>query len=385
MVDSMSELMPVPRVRKSDSISSKKTMTGMPSSAFSRARWKTWRIWRSVSPTYLFKQLGALDVEEEAPHVGVAGALGHLLGQGVGHGLGDEGLAAPGRAVEEDALGGRQAVLGEELLVQVGQLDRVGDGLYLRVEPADVGVGDVGHLFEDELLALELGQLLYEELGAQVHEEGVAGAQLDVEHVLGELGHALLVGPGEHDATAFVLQPLLEGDHLAGELPVPDEDHVQRLVQHHLVALADDARIDVGVERDPHLAPAGEDVHGAVVVDPEEGAVGGGRLGQLLDLLAQRGQLLLGLLEGEGQLLVLRGGVGQLALALEQALLEGLDPPRALLEAASEGVDLVLGVGQLGTQRLGQGGQLVRVGWDTHTVHPSPGAGPTGLRPQKGL
>ena len=60
MVDSMSELMPVPRVRKSDSISSKKTMTGMPSSAFSRARWKTWRIWRSVSPTYLLSSSGPL-------------------------------------------------------------------------------------------------------------------------------------------------------------------------------------------------------------------------------------------------------------------------------------------------------------------------------------
>ena len=38
IVDSISELMPVPRVRKSESISSKNTMTGTPSSAFSRAR-----------------------------------------------------------------------------------------------------------------------------------------------------------------------------------------------------------------------------------------------------------------------------------------------------------------------------------------------------------
>ena len=177
MVDSMSELIPVPRVRNSESISSKKTMTGMPSSAFSRARWKTWRIWRSVSPTYLFEQLGALDVEEEAAHVVVARLLGHLLGQRVGHRLGDERLAAAGRAVEQDALGRGQRVLGEELAVQVRQLDGVGDGLDLGVEPADVGVGDVGHLLEHELLALELGQLLDQQLGARVHEQRVARPQ----------------------------------------------------------------------------------------------------------------------------------------------------------------------------------------------------------------
>ena len=60
MVDSMSELMPVPRVRNSESISSKKTMTGTPSSDFSRARWKTSRICRSVSPTYLLSSSGPL-------------------------------------------------------------------------------------------------------------------------------------------------------------------------------------------------------------------------------------------------------------------------------------------------------------------------------------
>ena len=163
-----------------------------------------------------------------------------------------------------------------------------------------------------------------------------------------ELGDPLLVGPGEDDAAALVLEQLFQGDDLAGELPVPDEDHVERLVQHDLVALADrrPGRCRGGA-RPRILRPAGEDVDGAVVVDPEEGAVGGGRLGELLDLLAQRGQLLLGLLQGEGQLLVLRGGVGQLALGLEQALLEGLDPPGALLEAAPERVDLLFGVGQL--------------------------------------
>ena len=60
MVDSMSELIPEPRVRNSDSISSKKTMTGQPCSLFSRARWNTRRIWRSVSPTYLLSSSGPL-------------------------------------------------------------------------------------------------------------------------------------------------------------------------------------------------------------------------------------------------------------------------------------------------------------------------------------
>ena len=52
--------MPEPRVRNIESISSKKTMTGQPSSLFSRARWNTRRIWRSVSPTYLLSSSGPL-------------------------------------------------------------------------------------------------------------------------------------------------------------------------------------------------------------------------------------------------------------------------------------------------------------------------------------
>ncbi len=37
---------------------SKKTTTGVPSEAFSRARWKMSRMWRSVSPTYLLSSSG---------------------------------------------------------------------------------------------------------------------------------------------------------------------------------------------------------------------------------------------------------------------------------------------------------------------------------------
>jgi len=51
---------PLPRVRKIESISSKNTMTGVPSVAFSRARWKTSLMCRSVSPTYLLSSSGPL-------------------------------------------------------------------------------------------------------------------------------------------------------------------------------------------------------------------------------------------------------------------------------------------------------------------------------------
>ncbi len=60
IVLSMSDEIPVPRVRNRESISSKNTMTGLPSSDFSRARWKIKRIWRSVSPTYLLRSSGPL-------------------------------------------------------------------------------------------------------------------------------------------------------------------------------------------------------------------------------------------------------------------------------------------------------------------------------------
>jgi hypothetical protein len=60
MVFSTSDEMPVPRVRNRESISSKKTMTGKPSAERSLARWKIRRMWRSVSPTYLFSSSGPL-------------------------------------------------------------------------------------------------------------------------------------------------------------------------------------------------------------------------------------------------------------------------------------------------------------------------------------
>ena len=66
IVFSTSEDTPDPRVRKMESISSKKTMTGVPSLAFSRARWNTRRMCRSVSPTYLLSSSGPLMFRKNA-------------------------------------------------------------------------------------------------------------------------------------------------------------------------------------------------------------------------------------------------------------------------------------------------------------------------------
>ena len=85
----------------------------------------------------LVEQLGALDVEEVGLPL-LAGLLGDLLGQRVRDRLGDQRLAAAGRAVEQHALGRLELVLDEELGVQVGQLDGVADRLDLAEQAADL-------------------------------------------------------------------------------------------------------------------------------------------------------------------------------------------------------------------------------------------------------
>ena len=120
---------------------------------------------------------------------------------------------------------------------------------------------------------------------------------------------------------------------------------------------------DVGVQRHPHLATAGEDVDGAVVVAAEEGAVGRRRLGELLDLLAQRGDVLARLAQGVGELLVLGDRLGELALGLEQALLEGAHPLGGVLEAAPKDDDLFLEDPDLLVEVLDLVGQACLVGF----------------------
>ena len=95
------------------------------------------------------------------------------------------------------------------------------------------------------------------------------------------------------------------------------------------------------MQRDAHLAAGGEDVDGAVVVGAEVGAVRRRRHRELLDLFAQRGDVLARFAQGGGQLLVLRDGLGELALRLEEALLERADALGRVLEPAPQDDDLL--------------------------------------------
>ena len=83
-----------------------------------------------------------------------------LLGQRVGHRLGDQRLAAAGRAVEQHTLRRPQLVLAEQVGVQERQLDGVPDLLDLPGQAADVAVLDVRHLLQHKVLDLGLGHPL---------------------------------------------------------------------------------------------------------------------------------------------------------------------------------------------------------------------------------
>ena len=96
------------------------------------------------------------------------------------------------------------------------------------------------------------------------------------------------------------------------------------------------------MERDAHLAAGGEDVGGAVVVGAEERAVARRRHRELLDVFAERGDVLARLTQRGGELLVLGDGLGELALGLEEPLLERADALGGVLQPAAEDDDLFL-------------------------------------------
>jgi hypothetical protein len=106
-------------------------------------------------------------------------------------------------------------VLGEQVGVEERQLDRVGDLLDLVVEAADVVVGDVGHLLEQEVLHLGAGSFSSSRLLRGVEAHRVAAAEVDAAKVVGELADTLLVGAADDEGADAVVHQLLDRDDLA--------------------------------------------------------------------------------------------------------------------------------------------------------------------------
>src|SRR4051794_25278096 len=304
----------------------------------------------------LVEQLRALDVEEEGPRRVLPAHRGDLLGQRVGHRLGDQRLAAAGRAVEQDPLRRAQLVLAEQVGVQERQLDGVADLLDLPGQAADVAVVDVGDLLEDELLDLALGDPLVDVARARLEQQRVAHPQRLVGQRVGEVDHALLVGVPDDQRPlgdpVDRLQQLLEHDHVAGLLEAARLDDVHRLVEHDLLAVLEVLELDVGRDGDAQLAAAGEDVDGAVLVLGQVDAVAGRGLTEPVDLLLERDQLLACLAQGRGELVVALRQERRATLGLGQALLEHPHLAGAVGHLAAQEADLLLEVGDL-TQQAG--------------------------------
>ena len=142
-------------------------------------------------------------------------------------------------------------MLGEQVLVEERQLDGVGDLLDLVVEPADVVVGDVRHLLEQQVLDLGTRQLLEQQVRSRIEAHRVAAAQVDAAEGVGQLAHPLLVGPPDDERTHAVLHELLDRDHLAGVLGVAGEDDVEALVEDDLAAPLEQVVVDLGMQLAP--------------------------------------------------------------------------------------------------------------------------------------
>src|SRR5499426_746445 len=282
----------------------------------------------------LVEELGALDVEEEALDL-LAALLGDLFGEIVGDSLGDHGLAAAGRPVEEHALGRGELVLLVVVGVEVRQLDGVLDGLDLLAEAADVLVADVGHFLERQVFHFGLRQLLQEIAAPRVEQEWVPDLQMRCPERLGDDRHAILVG-AQGDQGTLGVELLLEDDDFALDLVAGGLDDVEAFVQDELLTGLEHLGLERGMEVDLHLAALREDGDGAVLVGGEIHAVRRGRGAELVDLFLERGNLLARLVEGVHELLVLIERLHELTVGLAQLVLEDHEVLRCVLELLAE-------------------------------------------------
>ena len=166
--------------------------------------------------------------------------------------------------------------------------------------------------------------------------------RVDPTRLVEQLDDALLVGAADDEGAVAVVEALLERDDLAGELGRAGHHDVERLVEHDLAAPHQLVGVELGVDRDAHLAAAREDVDGAVVVAGQQRAVGRRGLGELVDLFAQGGDVVARLSQRVGELLVLGHRLGELALRLEQPLLERAHPLGCVLQAPPQRQHLFL-------------------------------------------
>jgi hypothetical protein len=306
----------------------------------------------------LVQQLGTLHVEEVGRGL-LAGALLDALGQAVGDRLGDERLSAARRAVQQDALGRVQLVLREDVRVGVGQLDRIAQDLDLLAEAADLVVGRVGDLFQHHLFHRRLRQLLEGVVGARVVEHVISDLQLLAAQRLRQRHHPLVVGVPEDDGPV-VGDEVDDGGDLAAGHVARGLDHVERLVQDDQLPLLELERVEVRVHVDAHLAAVHEDLGRAVLVGTVEDPVVVGRRAELVHLLLEELDLLLGFLEHGHEPLVLSLGVrallpGDLVAAAQRFELghEPLEPALELVRVASEHAHGVLKVFDLVLVRPG--------------------------------
>src|SRR5262245_5450471 len=253
----------------------------------------------------LVEQLRALDVEEVGLALALPGGLRHLLGQRVRDRLGDQRLTAAGWTVEEYALWWPELVFTEEIRMEVGELDRVPDLLDLSCESADRLVVDVGHFLQDQLFDLGLWNTFVDVARARLEEQRVASAQRRVSKRFRDPGDPLIVGVADDQSAFAIGEHLLEHDDLADLLPPHRFDDVERLVEHDLLAAPKLVHLDVGAHRDTQLPAAGEDVDSAVLTCLKEDPESSRRLGQPVDLLLQRDDLVARLLERRDQPFVL--------------------------------------------------------------------------------
>lgn len=238
-------------------------------------------------------------------------------------------------------------MLFEEVGVEVRELDRVADQLDLVAQAADLAVVDVGDLFEDEFFDLALGDDLVDVAGAGFEQEGVAGADGDVQERLGEPHHPFLVGVPDHQGALAVLEDFLEGDDVPGPFELHGLDHVEGLVEHDLLAAPEVFRFDAGADVHAELSAAGEDVDGAVFVRLKEDTEAGRRLCEPVDFLLECDDLVAGLTERICQSLVLRGDAGQVCLELDDPLFENPRVSRRVGELTSQDGDFLLEIGNL--------------------------------------